>query len=67
MFQTIEQSKTPEDQPSEADKVNLPEKIIQSNDSKDYLRSWKKRMETQNKKIQDMCNKELEDLKNKKI
>ena len=43
MFQTKEQDKTPEKQLSEVEIGNLPEKIIQSNDSKDDPRFRKKK------------------------
>ena len=60
----MEQDKNPEEQLSEAERGNLTEKRIWSNDDKDDPRSWK-RMEAQPKRMQAMFNKELEDLKNK--
>ena len=41
-FQMKEQDKNPQEQLNEEETDNLPEKIIQSNDSKDDLRSQKK-------------------------
>ena len=57
MFQTKEWDKTPEEQRIEVEIGKLPEKRIQSNDSKDDLRSQEKKM-AQNKKLQKMFNKQ---------
>ena len=57
MFQTKEWDKTPEEQRIEVEIGKLPEKRIQSNDSKDDLRPQGKKM-AQNKKLQKMFNKQ---------
>ena len=59
-----EQDKTPEKQLNEVEAGILPQKRIQSNDTKDEP-NLGKRMEVHTKKTQEMFNTELEDLKNK--
>ena len=64
MFQTTEQDKTLEDQLSEVEIGNLPEKEFRITIVK-MIQDHGKRMEAQTEKIQEMFNKELEDIKNK--
>ena len=59
-----EQDKTPEEQLSEVEIGNLPEKEFIVMTVK-MIQDLRKRMEAQIKKIQEMFNKGLEDLKNK--
>ena len=62
MFQTNEQGKTPEEQLSEVEIDNLPEKELRVMIVK-TIQDLRKRMEAQTEKIQEMFKKELEDLK----
>ena len=59
-----EQDKTPEEQLSEVEIGNLPEKEFRVVIVK-MVQDLGKRMEAQTKKIQEMFNKDLEELKNK--
>ena len=61
MFQTKEQDKTPEEQLSEVETGNLPEKEFRVMIVK-LIQDLGKRMEAQTKKIQEMFNKELDDI-----
>lgn len=63
MFQKKEQDKSPQNQPNE-EIGNLPEKEFRVMTVK-IIQDLRKRMEPQNKKLQEMFNQELEDLKNK--
>lgn len=63
MFQKKEQDKSPQKQPNE-EIGNLPEKEFRVMTVK-IIQDLRKRMEPQNKKLQEMFNQELEDLKNK--
>lgn len=63
MFQKKEQDKSPQKQPNE-ETGNLPEKEFRVMTVK-IIQDLRKRMETQNKKLQEMFNQELEDLKTK--
>ena len=63
MFQKKEQDKSPQKQPNE-EIGNLPEKEFRVMTVK-IIQDLRKRMETQNKKLQEMFNQELEDLKTK--
>ena len=64
MSQMKEQDKTPEEQISEMEIGNLPEKQFRVMMVK-IIQDLRKRMETQTKKLQEKINKELEDLKEK--
>ena len=64
MSQTKEQDKTPEEQLSEVETVNLPKKEFRIMTVK-MIQDIRKRMEAQTKKIQEMFNKDIEDLKNR--
>ena len=64
MFQMKEQDKTPEEQLSEVQIGNLPEKEFRVMIVK-MIQNYGNRMEAQTEKIQEMFNKELEELKNK--
>ena len=59
-----EQDKTPEEQLSEVEIGNLPEKEFIVMTVK-MIQDLRKRMEAQIKKMQEMFNKDLEELKNK--
>ena len=59
-----EQDKTPEEQLSEVETGNLPEKEFRVTIVK-VIQDLRKRMQTQIRKIQEMFNKDLEELKNK--
>ena len=61
MSQMKEQDKTPEEQLSEVEIGNLPEKEFRVK----VFQDLRKRIEAQIEKLQEMFNKELEDLKNK--
>ena len=63
MFQMQEQDKSPEEQLSEVEIGNLPEKEFRIMIAK-MIQDLRKRMEEQTEKIQEMFNKEPEDLKN---
>ena len=64
MFQTKEQDKIPEEQLSEVQIGNLPEKEFRVMIVK-MIQDLVKKLEAQAKKIQGMFTKELEDLKKK--
>ena len=64
MSQTKEQDKTPEEQLSEVERGNLPEKEVTIIIVK-MIQDLRKRMEAQIEKIQEIFNKDLEELKNK--
>ena len=64
MCQMKEQDKTPEEQLSEVETGNLPEKEFRVTIVK-VIQDLRKRMQTQIRKIQEMFNKDLEELKNK--
>ena len=64
MFQTTEQDKTLEDQLSEVEIGNLPEKEFRITIVK-MIQDHGKRMEAKIEKMQEMFNKGLEELKNK--
>ena len=64
MFQTKKQDKIPEEQLSEVETGNLPEKKFGVMTVK-MIQYPGKRMQAQTKKIQEMFNKDLEHLKNK--
>ena len=66
MFQTKEQDKNPEEQVSEVEIGNLPEKEFRVMIVK-IIQDLGKRMEAQAEEIQKMFNKDLEDLKNKQM
>ena len=66
MFQTKEQDKNPEEQVSEVEIGNLPEKEFRVMIVK-IIQDLGKRMEAQTEEIQKMFNKDLEDLKNKQM
>ena len=59
-----EQVKTPEEQLSEVEIGNLPEKEFRVMIVK-MIQDFRKRIEAQMEKIQEMFNKDLEELKNK--
>ena len=63
-FQTKEQDKTPEEQLSEVEIGNLPEKELRVMIVK-RIQDLRKGMEAQTEKIQEIFNKGLEDIKNK--
>ena len=60
MFQTKEQNKTPEEQLSEEEKGNLPEKEFRIMIVK-MIQDLGKRMEAKIEKMQEMFNKDLEE------
>ena len=64
MSQVKEQDKTPEEQLSEMEIGNLPEKEFRVMIVK-MIQEFRRRMEAQIKKIQEMFNKDLEELKYK--
>ena len=59
MYQTKEQDKTPEEQLSEMEIANLPEKEFRVMIVK-MIQELRKRMESQTEKTQEIFNKELE-------
>ena len=59
-----EQDKTPEKQPNEEERGNLPEKEFKVIIVK-MIQDLGKRMEAKTEKMQDMFKKDLEELKNK--
>ena len=63
MFQMKEQDKTPEEQLSEVEICNLPEKEVRV--MVKMTQGLGKRMEAQTETIQEILKKELEDLKNR--
>ena len=63
MFQVKEQEKTPEEQLSEVKIGNLPEEEFRVMTVK-MIQELGKKMDTQNKKLQELYNKELENIKN---
>ena len=64
MFQMKEQDKTPEEQLSEVETGDLPEKKLKVMIIK-IIQDLRKRIEAQTQKTQKMFNKEPEDIKNK--
>ena len=64
MFQMKEQDKIPEEQLSEVEISNLPEKEFRVM-IVDMIQGLRKRIEAPTERIQDMFHKELEALKNK--
>ena len=64
MFQTKKQDKTPEEQLSEMEIGNLPEKEFRVIIVK-MIQDLGKRMEAQTERIQEMFNKEIEYIKSK--
>ena len=59
-----EQDQNPQEQLNEVEAGKLPEKRIQSNDSEDDSRSWKKNGGTV-REIEEMFDIEVEDIKDK--
>ena len=64
MFQTKEQDKTPEEQLTEMEIGNLPEKEFRIMIVR-MMQDLRKKMEAQTKKIQELFNKEQEGLMNR--
>ena len=65
MFQMKEQDKTPEEQLREVEIANLPEKEFRAIIVK-MIQGLGKRMDAQNKKLQEVFSNELENMKNNK-
>ena len=63
MFQMKEQDKTPEEQQSEVERANLPEKEFKVMIVK-MIQELEKKMDAQSEKLQEVFNKELENIKN---